>query len=147
MVDKISPELRSWNMSQIRSRDTKPELKLRSLLHCSGFRFRVNDKTLPGRPDIVLKKYKTVILVHGCFWHRHPNCPAATTPSTRTSFWQNKFEKTIERDQLVKKTLSEMGWNVLIVWECELKNDAHTVLESVSSELRHNYERLLLTGY
>ncbi|MEL0082613.1 MAG: DNA mismatch endonuclease Vsr, partial [Gammaproteobacteria bacterium] len=98
MTDRISPEHRSWNMSRIRGKDTKPEKRLRTLLHHAGFRFRLHDRSLPGSPDLVLPKYRTVVFVHGCYWHRHENCPKATVPKTRTGFWTSKFEGTIERD-------------------------------------------------
>lgn len=121
MVDKISKEKRSENMSRIRSRDTKPEIKLRSELHRRGFRFRVCRKDLPGKPDIVLPKYKTVIQVHGCFWHRHEGCKEATVPKTRTEWWLEKLNKNVRRDRQVEEELRELGWKVIIVWECELK--------------------------
>ena len=99
MTDILSKERRSWNMSRIRGSDTKPELLVRSLLHRMGYRFRLHRKDLPGRPDIVLPKYRTVIFVHGCFWHRHKGCKYAYTPKSRTDFWQNKFQGTVERDK------------------------------------------------
>ena len=110
-------------MSRIRCKDTKPEKIVRSVLHKNGFRFRLNRKDLPGKPDIVLPKYQTVIFVHGCFWHRHPQCRFAYNPKSRVKFWQNKFNENIERDRFVKKELRKMGWKVIVVWECELKND------------------------
>lgn len=119
MVDTLSPEKRSWNMSRVRSRDTKPEVMVRSLLHCNGFRFRLHSNDLPGKPDIVLPKYHTVILVHGCFWHRHEGCQDATTPKTRTTFWENKFKENTERDQRTAESLRKLGWKVIVVWECE----------------------------
>lgn len=120
MADRISPEHRSWNMSQIKNRDTKPEIKVRSLLHRMGYRFRLHRKDLPGKPDIVLPKYKTVIFVHGCFWHRHKGCKYTYTPKSRTEFWKNKFDKNIARDKQVRKELKSLGWNVITVWECEI---------------------------
>jgi len=121
-MDKLTPEHRSWNMRKIRSRNTKPEVAVRSLLHRLGFRFRLHTKDLPGKPDIVLPKYKTVVLVHGCFWHRHPGCKCATTPSTRTDFWKKKFEDNVRRDKQVYAELRELGWHVVVVWECELSD-------------------------
>ena len=121
MVDSLSPEKRSWNMSRITGKNTKPELKVRSILHRAGYRFRVNKKDLPGKPDIVLKKYKTVVFVHGCFWHRHKGCSDSTTPKTRTEFWQNKFDGNVARDIKNLHALSELGWKSIIVWQCELK--------------------------
>jgi len=120
LADQISKERRSWNMSRIRSKDTKPEVILRSALHRKGFRFRKNDSRLPGTPDIVLPKHCTVILVHGCYWHRHEGCKKATTPKTNTEFWTKKFAKNIERDREVRKNLKERGWKVVVVWECEI---------------------------
>src|SRR5690606_35425287 len=99
MADIITQERRSWNMSRIKGRNTAPEMRLRSLLHRAGFRFRLHAKELPGRPDIVLPKYRTVIFVHGCFWHRHVGCRNATVPSTRTEFWQTKFAANVSRDE------------------------------------------------
>ena len=120
-MDRISPEERSRIMSHIRSKDTKPEKRLRSLLHRLGFRFRLHRKDLPGTPDIVLPKYRTVIFVHGCFWQQHPGCKKATLPRSNVEFWKNKLEKNIERDKEVEKKLIETGWNVIVIWECEIK--------------------------
>jgi len=108
-------------MSAIKSKNTKPEIEVRKLLHSLGYRFRLHRKDLPGTPDIVLPKYKTVIFVHGCFWHRHENCKYASIPKTRTEFWENKFKENIKRDQVNQKNLYKLGWNIVIVWECELK--------------------------
>lgn len=108
-------------MGRIKSGDTKPELTVRSILHRMGYRFRLHRKDLPGKPDIVLPKYKTVIFVHGCFWHRHEGCKYAYTPKSRTDFWQKKFQSNVARDQKALSTLAEMGWRVLIIWECEVK--------------------------
>jgi len=120
MADSLSKEKRSWNMSRIRSKDTKPEKIVRSLLHRMGYRFRLHVKSLPGKPDIVLPKYKTVIFVHGCFWHRHNGCKYAYTPQSRVDFWNKKFADNIERFKAVKKTLTKLGWKVVIIWECQL---------------------------
>ncbi|MDZ7697511.1 MAG: very short patch repair endonuclease [Deltaproteobacteria bacterium] len=127
MVDRISKEHRSWNMSRIPGKDTKPEKIVRSVLHKAGYRFRLNFDRVPGKPDIVLPKHKLAIFVHGCFWHRHPNCKYAYTPKSRISFWQSKFAKNIERDRIVKSELESLGWNVLIIWECQTK-DSETIL-------------------
>jgi DNA mismatch endonuclease, patch repair protein len=121
-MDLLTKEKRSWNMSRIKGKDTKPEIVVRSILHKNGFRFRLNRKDLPGKPDIVLPKYKSVILVHGCFWHRHPRCKFAYNPKSRVKFWQNKFSKNVERDKFVKKELRKEGWKVIVVWECEIRN-------------------------
>lgn len=123
MVDKLTQEQRSWNMSRIRCKDTKPELIVRSLLHRMGFRFRVNRKDLPGKPDLTLAKYRTVIFVHGCFWHRHKHCKGATTPSTRREFWEKKFNGNVARDRRNSRKLQKEGWKVLILWECEVVAD------------------------
>ncbi|MBN9019085.1 MAG: DNA mismatch endonuclease Vsr [Rhizobiales bacterium] len=136
MADTLTSERRSWNMSRIRGRDTGPELVLRSLLHRAGFRFRLHAKQLPGRPDIILPRYRTAIFVHGCFWHRHPGCRNATTPSTRREFWQAKFDGNISRDARNQAELEAAGWTVLTVWECELKADAGGVARRLASDLR-----------
>ena len=108
-------------MSRIKNRDTKPELIVRSLLHRKGYRFRLRRKDLPGKPDIILPRFKKVILVHGCFWHRHEGCRYAYNPKSRVNFWQNKFTRNIERDKTVQKKLFQLGWQVHVIWECETK--------------------------
>ena len=108
-------------MRAIKSKDTKPEVMVRSMLHRAGYRFRKNVATLPGKPDIVLPKYKTVIFVHGCFWHRHRGCKQATTPKTRTEWWQKKFERNVSNDRKHARQLRKLGWHVITVWECQLK--------------------------
>jgi len=122
LADRISEEHRSWNMSRIRGRDTKPEIAVRSMLHRLGYRFRVNRRDLPGKPDIVLPKYRTVVFVHGCFWHRHPGCKYSYTPKSRVEFWADKFRKNVERDRRVRNELERLGWHVEVVWECELRD-------------------------
>ena len=121
-MDRISPEKRRWNMSRIRSNDTKPELMVRSFLFQRGFRFRLHVKNLPGHPDIVLPKYRTVVEVRGCFWHRHPGCKKTTTPSTHVDFWQRKFTDNIARDQRIEAELRRLGWHIIVIWECEVIN-------------------------
>ena len=121
-MDIISEERRSWNMSRIKGKDTKPELVVRSTLHKMGYRFRLHKKELPGKPDIVLPKYKTVIFVHGCFWHRHKGCKFAYKPKSRVDFWNAKFDETIARDKRNRKQLEAKGWNIEIIWECETAN-------------------------
>lgn len=123
MVDHLTKEKRSWNMSRIRSKDTKPEMIVRSLLHRMGYRFRLHRKDLPGKPDIVLPKYKTVIFVHGCFWHRHKKCNSAKLPSSNKSYWIPKLNRNIERDKKNKDELRELGWKIIIIWECEIKKN------------------------
>lgn len=124
MSDTISSKQRSLNMSRIRSRNTLPELRVRSILHRSGFRFRLHQKGLPGKPDIVLRRHKTVVFVHGCFWHQHKGCKRCTTPRTNESYWQAKLEGNIRRDKAHVKQLRSLGWSVLVVWECETKDES-----------------------
>ncbi len=121
-MDIWSKEKRSECMSKIRSKNTKPELALRKALFARGFRYRVNDIRLPGKPDIVLPKYKTVIFVNGCFWHKHENCKYAYTPKTNTQFWVDKINSNVERDNKNLKELKTMGWNIIVVWECEIRH-------------------------
>lgn len=133
-MDTHTPEQRSRNMSRIKSKDTKPEKIVRSLLHSAGYRFRLHRKDLPGSPDIVLPKYNAIIFVHGCYWHRHPDCRYASTPKTNTKFWQNKFDANIKRDIAIQQALVGAGWNVIIVWGCETKNTS-VLLKRIKSEL------------
>ncbi len=131
VIHEVS-EQRSRNMSAIKSKNTKPEITVRKLLHSMGYRFRLHKKDLPGSPDIVLPKYKTVIFVHGCFWHRHQNCKYASNPKTRKEFWEAKFRENINRDKKHQENLSSMGWKIIIVWECEIKDkyfDLHKLLK------------------
>ena len=136
MVDRISKEHRSWNMSRITGKNTTPELVIRKLLHRAGYRFRLHAAELPGKPDIVLPKYQTVIFVNGCYWHRHKGCSEATIPKTRTDFWLEKFRRTVERDKQKQAELEKLGWNVLTVWECELKTDPELTLNLVKQQLQ-----------
>ena len=106
-------------MSRIRSRDTKPELRVRSLVHRLGYRFRLQAKQLTGKPDLVLPRYRTAVFVHGCFWHRHPGCRFAYHPRSRVEFWQTKFARNVERDEEVRTALEAEGWQVVVIWECE----------------------------
>lgn len=120
MADVHSKETRSFNMSRIRAKNTKPELLVRKFLFANGFRFRVNDRKLPGKPDIVLPKWRTVIFVDGCFWHGHENCRYFRLPDTRTEWWREKIEKTKTNDRAKRQQLVEMGYKVLTVWECKI---------------------------
>ncbi|MCD8214985.1 MAG: DNA mismatch endonuclease Vsr [Clostridiales bacterium] len=120
MADTKTPEERSQNMSRIRSTNTKPEEQVRKYLFSQGFRYRKNDKRLPGKPDIVLPKYHTVIFVNGCFWHMH-NCSRSRLPKSNLDYWEPKINRNIERDKMNYKLLTEQGWKVIVVWECELK--------------------------
>jgi len=119
-MDRITRQHRSWNMSRIRSCDTKPEQLVRSIVHQLGFRFRKDSgKRLFGKPDIVLPRYTTVIFVHGCFWHRHAGCQLAYTPKSRISFWCAKFCANCARDEIVSQQLKKQGWKIVVIWECE----------------------------
>jgi DNA mismatch endonuclease (patch repair protein) len=119
MKDTLTKARRSWNMSRIRGKHTAPEMVVRSLLHRLGYRFRLHSKSLPGRPDIVLPKYKTVVFVHGCFWHRHRGCRNCTTPTNNRKFWVKKLEGNAARDKVHRRVLRRLGWRLLVVWECE----------------------------
>lgn len=134
-MDKISKEKRSKNMSKIKSHDTSIEIKVRKYLFSQGFRYRKNVKSLPGKPDIVLSKYKTVIFINGCFWHRHPGCKYATTPSSHQEFWQKKFTANVKNDQKNHKLLTESGWNVILLWECEIEHDFVNLMTNLIKEL------------
>src|ERR1700739_421736 len=129
VADKISPERRSLNMAAIKSRNTKPELAVRKLLHASGFRFRLHRKDLPGRPDIVLPRYKTAIFVHGCFWHQHEGCKLASKPSSRQEYWKAKFDRNAERDRNSFASLTALGWRVVVVWECDVRKSVDEVAQ------------------
>ncbi len=120
-MDRITPEQRHYTMSRIRGKDTKPEILVRKYLFSEGFRFRKNDKRYPGHPDIVLPKYRTAIFVNGCFWHGHEGCKYYTVPKSNTEFWIEKVKRNQERDKADASKLSEMGWNVITIWECQLE--------------------------
>lgn len=138
MADRISPEHRSWNMSRIKGKDTKIEVMVRQYLFHYGFRFRKNDKRYPGKPDVILPKYKTAIFVHGCFWHRHEGCKLATTPKTRTEFWMEKFSKNVANDKKHYEELQKMGWNVIVIWECELENDFEGTMQKIMHNIKNS---------
>ena len=121
-MDIFSREKRSQIMSRVSGKNTKPEIAVRSLLHKLGYRFRLHRKDLPGKPDITLPKYKKVIFVHGCFWHGHLDCPRSKRPATNQKFWSEKLDKNIERDKVNVNALSQLGWEVLTVWSCEVKD-------------------------
>lgn len=122
IMDIVDRQKRSEMMSKVPRRDTSPEIKIRKILHKAGYRFRVQRKDLPGTPDIVLPKYKIVIFVHGCFWHQHDNCRKSRRPTTRVEFWNEKLDKNIARDKNKSDQLKALGWKVITVWECEIKN-------------------------
>jgi len=121
MADVHSKEVRSYNMSRIKGKDTKPEFIVRKFLFSKGYRYRLHVKDLPGKPDIVLPKYKTVIFVHGCFWHGHDGCRYYVVPKTRTEWWLNKISSNKSKDDNSESKLINAGWNVIVIWECELK--------------------------
>jgi DNA mismatch endonuclease (patch repair protein) len=133
MVDTLTPAERSERMSRIRSSNTKPEVALRKALHRLGFRYRLRGRRLPGKPDIILPKHRTIIFIHGCFWHRHEGCKIATTPKSNTDFWVEKFDRNVARDSQVALVLEGAGWRVLVAWECELNSPAKVA--SKASEL------------
>ena len=122
MADKISGERRSENMRRIRSRDTRPEMVVRRLVHALGYRYRLHRRDLPGKPDLVFGPRRAVLFVHGCFWHQH-DCQDGRVPSSNRSYWQAKLARNVERDIQVRQELERLGWRVLIVWECETKNE------------------------
>ena len=138
MVDTFSIEERSRIMKRIRGKDTTPELKVRSYLHGRGLRFRLHAKDLPGKPDIVLKKYKTVVFVHGCFWHQHQasTCTRSSVPKSNQEYWVPNLQKTVLRDTAHQKLLIELGWNVEIIWECQInKEGLEKLLEAIKSHV------------
>lgn len=137
-MDRLTKERRSWNMSRIRGRDTSPERAVRSMLHRLGYRFRLHSRSLPGRPDVVLPKWGAVVFVHGCFWHRHPRCSLAYTPKTRKQFWSQKFNANVARDRRVARTLRSLGWRVVVVWECELR-DTGSLSRRLNRSLRQEH--------
>mgnify|MGYP001324752802 CR=1 FL=1 len=122
MTDHLTKEKRSWNMSRIRSKNTKPEMIVRSFLFSKGFRYRLHNRKLPGKPDIVLKKHRTAIQVRGCFWHQH-GCKFSNSPKSNKSYWLPKLEKNKERDKLNDKKIKKLGWKLIVIWECKLPNN------------------------
>ncbi|ASS50783.1 MAG: very short patch repair endonuclease [Candidatus Fluviicola riflensis] len=135
MVDVHSSEVRSYNMSRIRGRDTKPEMLVRRFLFSRGLRYKLHDKLLPGKPDLVFPKYKTVVFVHGCFWHGHKGCRYFVIPKTRTEWWVEKIEKNHDKDVENRNKLNKSGWKIIVVWECELKQDSLSRLDEVLLEI------------
>ncbi|KAF0807657.1 DNA mismatch endonuclease Vsr [Alcanivorax xiamenensis] len=130
MSDTLSPKARSERMSRVKAKDTKPEMTLRRLVHGLGFRYRLHRRDLPGTPDLVFPGRRAVIFMHGCFWHRHPGCGLTRMPKSRVEFWRTKLEANRERDLRHQRALAEMGWRVLVVWECELRD-----LDAVASKV------------
>lgn len=125
-------------MSQIRAQDTSIEVKVRKYLFSQGFRYRKNVKGLPGKPDIVLPKYRTVVFIHGCFWHRHENCKRATTPKSRLDYWLPKFDRNVQNDRKHREELEKAGWNVVTIWECEVNKSFDETMEKLTSSIRNN---------
>jgi len=140
MTDIHTPEKRSYNMSRIRSKNTEPELLVRRFLFAKGYRYRIHDRKLPGKPDIVLTKYKTVIFVNGCFWHGHENCKYFVLPKTKTEWWLNKINQTISQDQKNKNILKQEGWSIFVIWECELKINLEDRLNNLIEEISNLHE-------
>ena len=137
-MDTLSKAHRSWNMSRIRSTNTKPELIVRSLLHRNSYRFGLHRNDLPGKPDIVLPRYHVAILVHGCFWHRHTGCILTTSPKTNVDFWMHKFADNVVRDKRNLKALRALGWKPVIVWQCQTADEAklkEDLIRQIHSEL------------
>ncbi|WP_229035730.1 very short patch repair endonuclease [Faecalicoccus pleomorphus] len=137
-MDTMTKEQRHRNMSHIKSKNTSLEILVRKRLFHDGFRYRINVSNLPGKPDIVLPKYHTVIFVNGCFWHRH-NCKLATMPKTHTDFWQRKFEQNVKNDLANHKKLRNLGWHVIILWECEIKEDFEQLIKMTENEMKQYY--------
>jgi DNA mismatch endonuclease (patch repair protein) len=135
LLDTISQSKRSYTMSRIRSKNTKPEMILRSALFREGFRFRLHSKLLPGKPDLVFAKFKTVVFVHGCFWHLHENCRDGRLPKSKLEYWQPKLVKNIERDANNVEELTKLGWKVIIIWECELLKSFDSVIQKTKTIL------------
>ncbi|RWQ29894.1 DNA mismatch endonuclease Vsr [Mesorhizobium sp.] len=124
MIDRLSSERRSWLMSRVRGKNTSPEMAVRKTAHSLGYRFRLHRKDLPGSPDLVFPKLGAVVFVHGCFWHRHPGCKKATWPKSRVEYWREKFESNVARDEVAIRDLEQLGWKVLVVWQCETVDSA-----------------------
>ena len=144
MADVHSTATRSYNMSRIKSKNTRPEMLVRKFLHAHGFRYRLHEKKLPGKPDLVLPKYKTVIFIHGCFWHAHTHCKYYVIPKTRTDWWLNKINGNIANDDKAVAALTAQGWKVIVVWECELKP---AVVENTLAALVNNISCILLLNH
>ncbi|MAX23605.1 MAG: very short patch repair endonuclease [Phycisphaeraceae bacterium] len=135
-MDRFSPEERSRIMRTVRWKNTKPEVSVRRMLHGMGFRFRLHRRDLPGRPDIVLPRYRTVIFVNGCFWHQHSGCRKATIPQNNRAFWEKKLMRTIERDAENRQKLTDCGWTVITVWECEIKKSMKETMRKIVKKLQ-----------
>jgi DNA mismatch endonuclease (patch repair protein) len=146
MVDVVDVATRSKMMSGIRGRNTKPEVTLRHALHALGLRYRLHSKALPGKPDLVLPRFRAAVFVHGCFWHRHEGCRFTTTPATRPEFWSEKFEGNVERDRRNLEALQKSGWRTAVVWECAIKAEgAKAVADRVEAWLRSDQQTLTVS--
>ena len=143
-MDKMTPQQRHICMSHIRGKATKPELQVRHWLWSHGYRYRLNVKSVPGKPDIVLRKYRTAIFVNGCFWHGHEGCSLYSVPKSNTDFWIAKVQRNRERDRQEYKDLHDAGWQVIVIWECQLKK---TIIESTMHDVEHMLNRSLLELY
>lgn len=141
MTDIHDSETRSYNMSQIKCKDTKPEFLVRKYLHAKGLRFRLHNRNLPGKPDLTLPKYRSVIFVNGCFWHGHNGCKFFKLPGTKSEWWKEKIENTINRDRTTELKLKELGWRVIVIWECELKST------NQDSTMKRIYNNITKTEY
>ena len=140
MTDIVDAAARSSLMARIGHADTKPELVVRTWLHCKGFRFRLHDPRLPGRPDLVLPKHKVCIFVNGCFWHHHPGCMHARIPATQTGFWLEKFARNSARDALVQSELARLGWRVVVIWECGIRDQREPDLDWLKDAILNQNE-------
>ena len=138
MTDIVDRQTRSRMMASIKAKDTKPEKRVRKYLHATGLRFRLHTRGLPGSPDIVLPKFRTVIFVHGCYWHRHRDCRFAYTPKSNVEFWTAKFDENVSRDARNQRSLENLGWRVLVIWECETSDSSK--LESLVNEISTSYD-------
>lgn len=146
-MDKISREHRSWNMSRIGSKDTKPEIKVRSFLHTHGVRYRCSPKDVIGKPDICIKRYRLALFVHGCFWHGHNNCKHFRLPRTNSEFWEKKISRNINRDSEVKTELNRQGYQVYQIWECQVKANQFSTLERFIEDYQKKRQTYNLSSY
>ena len=133
MIRQNTSAHRSWTMSRVRSKDTNPEKRVRTMMHKAGYRFRLHVRNMAGKPDIVLPRYRTAIFVNGCFWHRHPNCRYSATPKSNVEYWSRKFERNVSRDNAAYAALRTDGWEVVVIWECQTRNRERlaTLLDSM----------------
>ena len=145
-MDRLTQEQRHKNMSNVRNRGTKPEIKVRKWLWQRGFRYRLNVKSVPGKPDVVLRKYRTAVFVNGCFWHGHENCKKFRVPKTRTEFWSEKISRNRRRDVKNQEILAANGWQVIVIWECELDSDFEKTMQKTEHLLNQNLLRIFKNG-